>query len=120
MINLVVSSTTQSLHLANRVSYPQAERTSDTCLSHFLSTTESKKIFIEWIWLGKILANGVQFAKFAKVFPRQNFALYGILACRPAFVDHEMYCGPGQLLLRYLVFPACFNIRGFPCFLADT
>ena len=31
------------------------------------------------IWLGKILANDVQFAKFAKVFPRQNFALYGIL-----------------------------------------
>ena len=30
------------------------------------------------IWLGKILANDVQFAKFAKVFPRQNFALYGI------------------------------------------
>ena len=26
------------------------------------------------IWLGKILANDVQFAKFAKVFPRQNFA----------------------------------------------
>ena len=31
------------------------------------------------IWLGKILANNVQFAKFAKVFPRQNFALYGML-----------------------------------------
>ena len=30
------------------------------------------------IWLGKILANDVPFAKFAKVFPRQNFALYGI------------------------------------------
>ena len=30
------------------------------------------------IWLGKILANDVQFAKFAKVFPRQNFALYGM------------------------------------------
>ena len=29
------------------------------------------------IWLGKILANDVQFAKFTKVFPRQNFALYG-------------------------------------------
>ena len=79
MINLVVSTTTQSLQLANWASYPQAERTSDTRLSHFLSTTESKKIFIEWIWLGKILANSVQFAKFAKVFPRQNFALYGIL-----------------------------------------
>ena len=74
MINLVVSTTTQSLHLANWASYPQAERASDTRLSHFLSTTELKKIFIEWIWLGKILANGVQFAK---VFPRQNFALYG-------------------------------------------
>ena len=58
----------------NWASYPQAERTSDTRSSHFLSTTESKKIFIEWIWLGKILANGVQFAK---VLPRQNFALYG-------------------------------------------
>ena len=31
------------------------------------------------IWLGKILANDVPFAKFAKVFPRQNFALYGTL-----------------------------------------
>ena len=30
------------------------------------------------IWLGKILVNGIRFAKFAKVFPRQNFALYGI------------------------------------------
>ena len=30
------------------------------------------------IWLGKILANDVPFAKFAKVFPHQNFALYGI------------------------------------------
>ena len=29
------------------------------------------------IWLGKILANGVRFAKFAKVFHRQKFALYG-------------------------------------------
>ena len=29
------------------------------------------------IWLGKILANDVPFAKFAKVFPHQNFALYG-------------------------------------------
>ena len=28
------------------------------------------------IWLGKILANGIHFAKFAKVFPNQNFALY--------------------------------------------
>ena len=78
MINLVVITTTQSLHLANWASYPQAERTFDTRSSHFLSTTKSKKIFIEWIWLGKILVNGVQFAKFAKVFPRQNFALYGI------------------------------------------
>ena len=34
------------------------------------------------IWLGKILANDVQFAKFAKVFPRQNFALYGILTVK--------------------------------------
>ena len=31
------------------------------------------------IWLGKILANDIRFAKFAKVFPRQNFVLYGIL-----------------------------------------
>ena len=31
------------------------------------------------IWLGKILANAVRFAKFAKVFPRQYFALYGML-----------------------------------------
>ena len=34
------------------------------------------------IWLGKILANDVQFAKFAKVFPRQNFALYGITSTK--------------------------------------
>ena len=30
------------------------------------------------IWLGKILASGVPFTKSAKVFPHQNFALYGI------------------------------------------
>ena len=30
------------------------------------------------ICLGKTLVNGVPFAKPAKVFPRQNFALYGI------------------------------------------
>ena len=29
------------------------------------------------VWLGKILANDDGFAKFAKVFPRQSFALYG-------------------------------------------
>ena len=28
------------------------------------------------IWLGKMLANDVRFAKLAKVFPCQNFALY--------------------------------------------
>ena len=27
------------------------------------------------IWLGKVLANGVCFTKFAKIFPCQNFAL---------------------------------------------
>ena len=31
------------------------------------------------IWLGKTLANDVCFAKFAKVFPHQSFALYGSL-----------------------------------------
>ena len=30
------------------------------------------------MWLGKILANGICFTKFAKVFRRQNFLLYGI------------------------------------------
>ena len=30
------------------------------------------------IWLGKILANSIRFSKFAKVFPHQIFALYGI------------------------------------------
>ena len=30
------------------------------------------------IWLGKTLANDVRFAKFAKVFPHQSFALYGM------------------------------------------
>ena len=78
MINIVVITTTRSLYLENWASFPQAETTFDTHSSHFLSITVSKKIFIEWIWLGKILANGVQFAKFAKVFPRQNFVLYGI------------------------------------------
>ena len=29
------------------------------------------------IWLGKILANGIPFAKSAEVFHHQNFALYG-------------------------------------------
>ena len=29
------------------------------------------------IWRGKILVNGVRCAKLAKVFPHQNFALYG-------------------------------------------
>ena len=29
------------------------------------------------IWQDKILVNGVRFIKFAKVFPYQNFALYG-------------------------------------------
>ena len=28
------------------------------------------------IWLGEILANGIRFTKFTKVFPCQNFALY--------------------------------------------
>ena len=28
------------------------------------------------IWLGKILVNGILFAKSAKVFPHQNFPLY--------------------------------------------
>ena len=74
MINLVLIATTQSLHLANWASYPQSERTSDTeALESFLSTTESKKIFIEWIWLGKILAN-------VKYFPvrilRYTYILY--------------------------------------------
>ena len=32
---------------------------------------------VNLIWWGKILANGVRFAKLAKVFPRQNFAQYG-------------------------------------------
>ena len=30
------------------------------------------------IWLGKILVNDITFAKSAKVFHRQDFALYGI------------------------------------------
>ena len=30
------------------------------------------------IWLGKTSANGIRLAKFAKVFPHQNFALYCI------------------------------------------
>ena len=45
------------------------------------------------IWLGKILANDVPFAK---VFPRQNFALYGI-----------------QRLVRYsIVFQYLKNLKG--------
>ena len=35
--------------------------------------------FTKNIWLSKILVNDVQFAKFAKVSPRQNFELYGML-----------------------------------------
>ena len=31
------------------------------------------------IWLGKILVNGICFAKFTKVFLRQNFVLYDII-----------------------------------------
>ena len=30
------------------------------------------------IWLGKILANGILFAKSAIIFPHQNFVLYSI------------------------------------------
>ena len=37
-----------------------------------------KKMFSEsGIWQGKILANDVYFAKFAKAFSSQNFAVYG-------------------------------------------
>ena len=44
------------------------------------------------IWLGKILTNDVQFAKFAKVFPRQNFALYGIsISYIPVRVSYLSY-----------------------------
>ena len=42
------------------------------------------------IWLGKILANDVLFAKFAKVFPRQNFVLYGnkSISCVKTYYIH--------------------------------
>ena len=56
MINLVVITTTQSLHLENWASFPQAETTSDT-RSSLLSTTESKNFFTEWIWLGNSYVN---------------------------------------------------------------
>jgi len=38
------------------------------------------RVLQKWrqIWLGKILANDIQFAKFTKVFPHHNFALYGM------------------------------------------
>ena len=32
------------------------------------------------IWLSKILANGIHFAKIAEVFPHQGFALCSIIA----------------------------------------
>ena len=32
------------------------------------------------IWVGKILTNGVRFAKLAKLFSRQNFVLYNSIA----------------------------------------
>ena len=62
------------------------------------------------IWLGKILANDVQFAKSAKVFPRQNFALYGsrhqlyfhrvnkILECIYKLVQYNGFQLNGQFL----------------------
>ena len=91
MINLVVITTTQSLHLANLASYPQTERTSDM-RCHFLSTTKSKKIFIEWIWLGKILANDIQFAKFAKVFPVRYTVMGYLTNFTNGPMSHENFC----------------------------
>ena len=46
----------------------------------FYRQPNQKKIFVEWIWLGKILANGIQFAKFAKVFPARilHYTVVGI------------------------------------------
>ena len=38
--------------------------------------------------MGKILANDIQFAK---VFPRHNFVLYGILECFVNFLDDLYY-----------------------------
>ena len=38
------------------------------------------------IWLGKILANSVHFAKFTKVFPKQKFALYSNFALKAEFI----------------------------------
>ena len=54
------------------------------------------------IWMGKILANDVPFAKFAKVFPRQNFALYGITL-------YTMSIRVLSVILEYL------NIRDLLC-----
>ena len=62
MINLVVSTTTQSLHLVNWASYPQAERTSDTHLSHFLSTTESKLNGFDWVKYWRMAFNSPKFS----------------------------------------------------------
>jgi len=41
----------------------------------------SQEFYKKWrlIWLGKILVNDIQFAKFAEVFPHQNFVLYRII-----------------------------------------
>ena len=33
------------------------------------------------IWLSIILVNNIHFTKFSKVFPRQNFLLYGMCFC---------------------------------------
>ena len=66
------------------------------------------------IWLGKILANDVQFAKFTKVFPRQNFALYGIwlaYLCGVCLVRHVYLMGKHALMTS--LFMWCMT--GAPC-----
>ena len=68
MINLVVSTTTQSLQLANWASYPQAERISDTRLSQFLSTTKSKRFLLNgfgWVKYWRIAFNSTNSPKFS-------------------------------------------------------
>ena len=42
------------------------------------------------IWLGKILVNDVRFSKFAKVFARQNFVLYGSRQMLGLHYDSQM------------------------------
>ena len=50
-----------------------------TLLMHVQNFLSGSREFTK-MEVGKILANDIQFTKFAKVFPCQNFALYSLLS----------------------------------------